>query len=164
MIHVLSFCNAGVCSFFVNRAATLHNAEKVVKSDPCVCIYTRPALWRVHQVAGSRDMQKTGPLDRPAVEVMSDTRKDHLDYCTTNDFINTAKSAPYRPSLYLATGSVTAAILLQQLIYWNHPFYKFMEPCDHPTYKPGDSRHKYRTPYPNKSHRVYPLHPLWPSP
>ena len=51
---------------------------------------------------------------------------------------------PYRKSLRVITGSVTAAILLQQITFrskqvgWQ-PFYKFRGPCDHRLYKPGDS-------------------------
>ena len=50
----------------------------------------------------------------------------------------------YRKELNSITGSVTATILLQQLIYWNSksnnkPFYKFIEPCNNEKYKAGDS-------------------------
>ncbi len=50
----------------------------------------------------------------------------------------------YRPRLNAITGSVTATILLQQVLYWykkngNKPFYKFNAPCDHALFKPGDS-------------------------
>lgn len=50
----------------------------------------------------------------------------------------------YRPELRKITGSVTATILLQQMLYrWdNHgkePFYKFKEPCNHQLYRDGDS-------------------------
>lgn len=43
----------------------------------------------------------------------------------------------YRKEFNKVTGSVTASILLQQIIYnWNgKPFYKFKEPCEHPLYK-----------------------------
>jgi len=51
---------------------------------------------------------------------------------------------PYRPRFARAVGSVTAAILLQQIIYWDERkggryFYKFKEPCTHALYKEGDS-------------------------
>ena len=50
----------------------------------------------------------------------------------------------YRPEWRKFTGSVTATILLQQIIFhWNQhgrkPFYKFKEPCGHNLYKSGDS-------------------------
>jgi hypothetical protein len=50
----------------------------------------------------------------------------------------------YRPRWNQLTGSITATILLQQLIYrWinnkRQPFYKFSHPCDHPLCRPGDS-------------------------
>jgi len=51
---------------------------------------------------------------------------------------------PYRKELNKITGSVTATILLQQILYWykhngNKPFYKFIEPCGHELYSAGDS-------------------------
>jgi hypothetical protein len=49
----------------------------------------------------------------------------------------------YRPRLNQITGSVLATILLQQIIYWANKsqnlFYKFLRPCQHDLYKPGDS-------------------------
>lgn len=50
----------------------------------------------------------------------------------------------YRPRWNEMTGSVTATILLQQIIYrWvqagRRPFYKFTAPCDHPACRAGDS-------------------------
>jgi hypothetical protein len=50
----------------------------------------------------------------------------------------------YRPKLRELTGSVTATILFQQILYWwekmgRRPFYKFIEPCQHEKYKEGDS-------------------------
>ena len=54
------------------------------------------------------------------------------------------KNIAYRPKFARLAGSVTAAILLQQ-IYFRYvahdeqPFYKFKEPCPHPEYKKGDS-------------------------
>ena len=50
----------------------------------------------------------------------------------------------YRPKLNEITGSVTATILLQQILYWfkqkgGKPFFKFKEPCGHKLYKEGDS-------------------------
>ena len=54
------------------------------------------------------------------------------------------KLIPYRKELNKITGSVTATILLQQLIFYasnnNYkPFYKFIEPCNNKLYKEGDS-------------------------
>lgn len=53
----------------------------------------------------------------------------------------------YRPRWNSFTGSVTATILLQQLIYrWvkngRQPFYKFTSPCASRAYRPGDSWHE----------------------
>lgn len=52
----------------------------------------------------------------------------------------------YRPELNQITGSVTATLLLQQMIYWGLnekgeaiEFYKFRAPCDHELYHSGDS-------------------------
>lgn len=50
----------------------------------------------------------------------------------------------YRPKLAMFLGSVTAAILLQQVFYRfshsnNQPFYKFRDGCEHKLYKSGDS-------------------------
>lgn len=50
----------------------------------------------------------------------------------------------YRPSFARLTGSVTAAILLQQMIFrFTHhngtPFYKFKQVCRHELYRAGDS-------------------------
>lgn len=50
----------------------------------------------------------------------------------------------YRPSWRQVTGSITSAILLQQMIYrWEgnncQPFYKYKEPCAADDYRPGDS-------------------------
>lgn len=50
----------------------------------------------------------------------------------------------YRPRFAKATGTVTSALLLQQIFHWwkssgFKPFYKFKEPCKHRLYKPGDS-------------------------
>ena len=50
----------------------------------------------------------------------------------------------YRKELNKLTGSVTASILLQQLIFYASqkkykPFYKFIEPCSNELYRKGDS-------------------------
>lgn len=50
---------------------------------------------------------------------------------------------PYRKSLRRIAGSVTATILLQQMIFYDRKmggaFYKFKSPCEHELYKQGDS-------------------------
>lgn len=50
----------------------------------------------------------------------------------------------YRPPLRKLTGSITSAILLQQLMWrWkvegHQPYYKFLNPCKHEKYVVGDS-------------------------
>lgn len=57
---------------------------------------------------------------------------------------NDRKMIMYRPEWRKYTGSVTATILLSQILYrWNksgqRPFYKFKAPCGHCLYTPGDS-------------------------
>ena len=54
------------------------------------------------------------------------------------------KRLVYDPNLNKATGSVTATLLFLQLEHWfkvtkGKPFYKFLEPCDDPQYREGDS-------------------------
>lgn len=54
------------------------------------------------------------------------------------------KMIAYRPRLRAIAGSITATILLQQIIYrWVHndfkPFYKYKEPCTADDYREGDS-------------------------
>lgn len=54
------------------------------------------------------------------------------------------KMIAYRPRLRQIAGSVTATILLQQILHrWKRngfqPFYKYKEPCDKDDYRPGDS-------------------------
>lgn len=54
------------------------------------------------------------------------------------------KQILYRPELNEMTGSVTATILFQQILFrWDHndrkPFYKFKSPCKHNLYRVGDS-------------------------
>ena len=58
--------------------------------------------------------------------------------------IDQRHSIPYRPQYRQITGSVTAAILLQQLAYWWYtsgetPFYKYRAPCKAEKYRAGDS-------------------------
>jgi hypothetical protein len=55
-----------------------------------------------------------------------------------------ARCIPYRPQYSKITGTVTSAIVFQQMNYWWHtmhrrPFYKFREPCEHEKYNKGDS-------------------------
>lgn len=50
----------------------------------------------------------------------------------------------YRPEFNQVTGSVTASILFNQVIFWasqskGEPFYKFLQPCGHDLYREGDS-------------------------
>lgn len=52
------------------------------------------------------------------------------------------KRISYRPELNKITNSITATILLYQIIFRStngEPFYKFKSPCSHPLYKEGDS-------------------------
>lgn len=54
------------------------------------------------------------------------------------------KRLVYDPSLNKVTGSVTATLLFLQLEHWfkvtkGKPFYKFLEPCEDPQYRKGDS-------------------------
>lgn len=54
------------------------------------------------------------------------------------------RAVPYRPELVEIAGSVTAAILLQQITYWADKakwgkFFKFRAPCGHDDYRLGDS-------------------------
>lgn len=50
---------------------------------------------------------------------------------------------PYVKELRAITGSVVGCLVMQQLDYWfaTHPdgFWKFLEPCEHDQYTPGDS-------------------------
>lgn len=57
---------------------------------------------------------------------------------------NERKSIAYRPEFAKMTGSVLAAIVLQQILYRFdqnecEKFYKFAQPCKHKLYKEGDS-------------------------
>ena len=54
------------------------------------------------------------------------------------------REIPYRPRFTKLTGKVTAAVLLQQMIYYwdiskGRPFYKFRAPCKHDRYVEDDS-------------------------
>lgn len=54
------------------------------------------------------------------------------------------RAISYRPELVEIAGSVTAAILLQQIVYWAsrskwQPFFKFRAPCEHDDFRKGDS-------------------------
>ena len=59
-------------------------------------------------------------------------------------FANDQRIILYRPEWRTFTGSVTATILLQQILFrWDKnerkPFYKFKEPCSHDLYRHRDS-------------------------
>lgn len=60
-----------------------------------------------------------------------------------NVLAHDANVIPYRVEFNQITGSITASILLQQIIYRcghkNTPFYKFKEPCEHNLYKQNQS-------------------------
>ena len=60
-----------------------------------------------------------------------------------NVLVHDANIIPYRKEFNRITGSVTASILLQQIIYrcghQNTPFYKFKEPCEHELYQADQS-------------------------
>lgn len=61
-----------------------------------------------------------------------------------NSISEDTKMIAYRPAFRAIAGSVTSAILLQQILYrWKNngfqPFYKYKEPCDASDYRPGDS-------------------------
>lgn len=67
---------------------------------------------------------------------------DNID--TLKIFADDKRMIAYRPEWRAFAGSVTAAILLQQILYrWDQngrrPFYKFKESCTHELYRPGDS-------------------------
>ncbi len=54
------------------------------------------------------------------------------------------RAISYRPELVEISGSVTSAILLQQIAYWAsrsnwQPFFKFRLPCQHKDFRVGDS-------------------------
>lgn len=65
------------------------------------------------------------------------------DLSVLNVLVHDANIIPYRKEFNLITGSITASILLQQIIYRcghrNTPFYKFKEPCEHERYQPEQS-------------------------
>ena len=62
--------------------------------------------------------------------------KNRILYLTRN-------TIPYVRELQPLTGSVAGCILMQQLDYWferyQDGFWKFLQPCDHPSYKEGGS-------------------------
>jgi DNA-binding PadR family transcriptional regulator len=59
------------------------------------------------------------------------------------DLLKTDKNLKiYRPELKKLTGSIEAAVLLQQILFrleYTDEFYKFKLPCSHPLYVEGDS-------------------------
>lgn len=69
---------------------------------------------------------------------------DDFDLIWLRTISEDARMIAYRPNFRRITGSVTAAILLQQILYrWVNngfkPFYKYKEPCDATDYREGDS-------------------------
>lgn len=70
--------------------------------------------------------------------------KDDMSNALIRFLADDRESLLYRPRLRTLTGSVTATILLSQIMWraskngWK-PFYKFKEPCNHPQYREGDS-------------------------
>ncbi len=70
---------------------------------------------------------------------------DELQSLTAVEIIADDKDQiPYRRALNAVTGSVTATILLQQILFrWKNnrrkPFYKFTAPCTHKAYRETDS-------------------------
>jgi hypothetical protein len=72
------------------------------------------------------------------------TQIETTDDAILNLFGEDARFISYRPRMAAFLGSATAAILLQQIIYWyihngKKPFYKFKERCNHEDYRDGDS-------------------------
>jgi len=70
---------------------------------------------------------------------MNEQAKKYLDV-----LFNDKNLIIYRPELRQIAGSITAAILLNQIIYWwakngRKKFYKFKNKCTHEKYKDGDS-------------------------
>lgn len=61
----------------------------------------------------------------------------------TRIILDDRKIIGYRPKLNRITGSLSASVLLGQIMYWaehsGNPFYKFMQPCEHKQYRSGDS-------------------------
>lgn len=69
---------------------------------------------------------------------------DEFDRVWLGTLSEDTKTIAYRPTFRRIAGSVTAAILLQQILYrWVRndcqPFYKYKEPCDAADYRIGDS-------------------------
>jgi hypothetical protein len=75
---------------------------------------------------------------------MNEYQKKNFSELSIQSILSLDKNTKiYRPQLRTITGSVTAALLLSQIIYWFYknkckPFYKFKEKCDHKAYKDGD--------------------------
>ena len=74
----------------------------------------------------------------------ADTRKDQYDSSVSAALTTGIRRIPYIPILKdLCHGSLRASILLQQQEHWfsykPEGFYKFLKPCAHDSYKPGDS-------------------------
>ena len=67
-----------------------------------------------------------------------------LEHYLSISGISSERPITYRRSHRAICGSVTGAILLQQIAFWSdnkkgEPFYKFKQPCNHPLYEEGDS-------------------------
>ena len=61
---------------------------------------------------------------------------------STSKILGDQNVIPYRKAFNRITGGVIPSLLLQQIMYWGRndgEFYKFIKPCDHPLYNPGDS-------------------------
>jgi hypothetical protein len=75
---------------------------------------------------------------------MNEYQKKNFSELSIQSILSLDKNTKiYRPQLRTITGSVTAALLLSQIIYWFYknkckPFYKFKEKCDNQYYKDGD--------------------------
>ncbi len=75
-------------------------------------------------------------------KTLIDTSK--AGYALIKQLSDDKDAIPYRKRLRPITGSVTATILLQQMVYLDdkkqgEPFYKFKSPCDHELYRDDDS-------------------------
>jgi hypothetical protein len=75
---------------------------------------------------------------------MNEYQKKNLRELSIQSMLSLDKNTKiYRPQLRAIAGSVTAALLLSQIIYWFYknkckPFYKFKEKCENQYYKDGD--------------------------
>lgn len=77
-------------------------------------------------------------------KLLQEWTKSHAGSALLEMLDEDRKVISYRPRFVQIAGSVTAAILLQQVYHrWKaqkrRPFYKFTRPCAHPLYREGDS-------------------------